>query len=353
MPADGVALREERAGERRVDDGDGSGRERIGGGEIPAGDQLDLERVEVGRLDAVDAGGGFLSRLGSLPALDQDRAVAEISEKRQRPGDGDMLGARQRRQTLLEPRIERVALLRGCILGLRQGEDAPGERMMIPAGIDRQELVDAGDDEAGAGQKHERVGKLQHDQAVAKAMLHAVAGGAAGADLERFIDPGARNEPGRRQAEDHAGEQRQGEREGEDLPVERQRGIHKAVRRELAREPLVGPHGDQDAEGAAAHGQQHAFGERGAQQARAGGAERGADGVLVAAGKGAGELEVGEIAAGDEQHEAGEREQHHGGADGGRIARGRLEGDGAQAIVGMLLGPQGAEVSRRWFANAC
>ena len=50
----------------------------------------------------------------------------------------------------------------------------------------------------------------------------------------------------------------------------------------------------------------------GRKQARARGAERGANGELVRARDGAGELEIGEIGAGDEQDEAGEPEQQPG-----------------------------------------
>ena len=55
-----------------------------------------------------------------------------------------------------------------------------------------------------------------------------------------------------------------------------------------------------------------ALGQRLAQQADAPGAERGTDGVFAGARRGADELEVGEVGAGDEQHEAGqaEREPH-------------------------------------------
>ena len=108
------------------------------------------------------------------------------------------------------------------------------------------------------------------------------------------------------------------------------------------REPVEGPQGDEDGADAAGEGQQQGLDEQGAQHLGARGAEGGAHGELARAGHRAGEEEVRQVGAGDEQHEAGETDQHA--DDGPAVLRqkGVVDRDGAPGAFGV----GGGEVTR-------
>ncbi len=77
-----------------------------------------------------------------------------------------------------------------------------------------------------------------------------------------------------------------------------------------ATDAAAGPRGENHAEGGAGEGEQETLAEQLAHDAGARGAEGGAHGEFLLAGGAAGEQEIGEVGAGDEQHESDGTEQH-------------------------------------------
>jgi len=112
-----------------------------------------------------------------------------------------------------------------------------------------------------------------------------------------------------REAEEQAGQQGDEEREAEDAPVERDGEVRREKRRTHRPEQILGPLGEDQPGHAADPGQQHAFRDELAEQPPAVGADGEAHGDLALARHGAGEEEIGQVGAGDQKHEAGEREE--------------------------------------------
>src|SRR5712672_1043064 len=83
---------------------------------------------------------------------------------------------------------------------------------------------------------------------------------------------------------------------------------------DVGREKLQAAVGEKKAEGAANQSEERAFGEKLAKKADAAGAHGGAHAEFAIAADHAGEIEIGNVGAGDEENESGSREkQRHGG----------------------------------------
>ena len=107
------------------------------------------------------------------------------------------------------------------------------------------------------------------------------------------------------------------------------------------------PGGDQHAKGAAEQRKQHAFGQQSAQQPGTAGTQRDAHGELAGPPRGARELQIGEIGAGDEQREGGDCEQQVQGL--ARVVHvfGKALGTGQHGeLLGCVVGCDGANPCR-------
>ena len=78
----------------------------------------------------------------------------------------------------------------------------------MPTGVAGEEPVEPAQEEARAGQQHEREGDFGDDQGVAQPVMGAAGGGAARALLEGFVDVRARGKPGGQYAKHEAGDER-------------------------------------------------------------------------------------------------------------------------------------------------
>ncbi len=117
----------------------------------------------------------------------------------------------------------------------------------------------------------------------------------------------------RDEAEDEAGEKRERQRKTEHVQVEIDlEDARQEIFRDLFQQ-VESPDGEQRSQHAGDAGGQHALGEKLQDDARAGGAERGADGDLFPAGGEASQQKIRHIRAGDQEHATDrgeEREQH-------------------------------------------
>ena len=116
--------------------------------------------------------------------------------------------------------------------------------------------------------------------------------------------------PGRRQPEDQAGDQRHREREDQGRQIDRHLVETREIRRRQREERRHAPARDDGTAEAGGERQHHALGEELADQAAASGADRRAHDDLAAARRGARQQQIGDVGAGDEQHEAHRAEQH-------------------------------------------
>ena len=99
--------------------------------------------------------------------------------------------------------------------------------------------------------------------------------------------------------------------------------------------------------GARSQGQQQGLEKQGAQQLGTRGAEGGAHGELAGSGHGAGEQEVRQVGAGDEQHEPGEADQHAENARAVVGCHGDVERKGAPDCSGVDGGKVGSEATTK------
>ena len=130
-----------------------------------------------------------------------------------------------------------------------------------------------------------------------------------------------------------------------DVPVDRENDADGIVPVAGNLEPVEGPHGHEDGTDAAGEGQQQGLDQQRAQHLGARGAEGGAHGELAGAGHRAGEQQVRQVGAGDEQHEAGETDQHDENASGRRGHERVVDRDGAPGAFGIGGGEVGSEAA--------
>jgi len=201
-------------------------------------------------------------------------------------------------------------------------------------------LVDAAHEEGGAREQHQGEGKLADDEHLAEALMAAISGHAARAALESAVQIEPEGEKGGGNAKGEGREQTGAERPAKHPPVD---GEHEVFSNVL--QPVVGPRGEIDGTDAAREGQQQGFDDQGAQQAGARGAEGGAHGELAGSGHRAGEQEIGQVGAGDEQHEAGEAQQHAENARAIVGCDGDVDGKGAPGGSGVDGGKVGSEAA--------
>ena len=347
------AVAEEAADERLVDDRDVLRPARVARVQVPAAHQLHAEVLEIGGADAIPRGAGRLAGLRRRLPRDQ-HALAPVVGERVVEGQPAAAHAGQPLHAILDVAIERIELL-GPVVRRRPVQLHEHAARGREAEVLVLEVGQAAGQQQRPDDQHDRHRGLQHDQRLARErrMIAAAAAGAA----QRVDRVGARREPGRRRPEEHAGGEGQREREGE-----HQRRGHRVDRQEggagkgQRQQQPGGADRDGQADDAAEHGQQHALEQRLRDDLPARGAERQPDRGLAATRDGAGQQQVGDVGAGDQQHQRAHAEQdaqaaavllaHDADAGAGRDHRDRLlrqvldhAGHPVGRVAGIVLQP--------------
>ena len=250
-PADGVLVRPRPAREAFADDDD----EGAGGvvvlGEIAAGDQADTHRVEVAGQRRFLVRDRVVGRiLEPLPFEDVADVIADMAPQRPQVDAGCRLDARDCPQPRHDLPLHRADLIDRLVGGRRQrnlsGDDAVG----LEAEVLAAQRVEAGHQQRGADQQHERQGDLRRHKDVAQPAVHA-AGTGPGVVTKRRAERHFSRLEERRQRAEQAGADRQRRRDREGAPVD---GDVVAARQLGAGDPRQRRHrqpGDADAEEAA------------------------------------------------------------------------------------------------------
>jgi len=162
--------------------------------------------------------------------------------------------------------------------------------------VEKLRTKQAGDDEQRDG-----AGDFGGDKEMAGALAFASGGDAGGTGLHGRQGIDAHGAQGGQQAEEERGEDRESGGGEEDGPTD----VDAAEARQILRcgcdKEADAGEGEQDAECASDEGEDEGVSESGPDEAVASRAESGADGEFALAGNGAGELQVGEVDAADEQ----------------------------------------------------
>ena len=170
-------------------------------------------------------------------------------------------------------------------------------------GIDGEQLTEAGKEQPGPDEEHERQRDLEGDQRAPHEAR--VAAGRAGAPVlaqdQVQVEPRELRE--RDGADDEALHQRDPDREGDDDPVHPDLVTARQLRQAERREPLEPGRAERQPEEPAGQRQQQRLGEQLPRDPRVSGAERMARGELLHSSAGAHEDEIGDVGGGDEQHE--------------------------------------------------
>ncbi len=184
---------------------------------------------------------------------------------------------------------------------------------MNPGGT-RFEADEAADQQPSADQQDQRKRQFgNHQQAaqpVPRQIQTAIALSAAAAGFERGVQIHFHGAPGRREAEQHAGGQRNAERKRQHRAVDADilqardiAGIHGAHDHKAGR-------GNDQSGGAAEDRQQNALGQQLPHQPLPARTQRGADGDFLFASRRARQQQVGHVGAGDQQDQRDRAEQH-------------------------------------------
>ncbi len=249
------------------------------------------------------------------PALDAERRPARRAAERQAGDAADRLHAGQRGDALehapveQHPRLVREVRAGLRIVRLRQPEPRGQHRRGVEAEIDALQPPETLDQQRRADQQHQRERELADDEDAAQARRASGGAGPARRLAHHRLQLGVRALNRRRQAEEHAGHDRQGGREREHGRVDVDGLQSRQARRADLHEGVDAPDRDQQAERAAGRREQHALGQELPHQARAAGAQRAANGNLPLPDRRAREQQVRDVGAGDQQHEADRGEQ--------------------------------------------
>ena len=278
-----------------VDDQLAFGRDAIR--EVVTLDDRKLHRAQVSRRhDAVALTRRHVGALVTVRVDCGDSAVFQIPAGRHRRA-GDVRNVGQPTQDL----VLRVDVAKAHV---RRADEEPRlrKRLEIEARVVRVEDERAPHDDRGPAQHGEREPHLEHDH---QRILAAVARVRArtGAGLEQLVRVRARYVEGRHEADDDDAHDARDDPEREHSPA-RLRRDHPLgyARRDVRLEQLVGPEGGQETERESRDGEQSALEEQLGDDVLTRRTERRPQRELPAASQSAGELQVGEIGAGDEEH---------------------------------------------------
>ena len=195
------------------------------------------------------------------------------------------------------------------VAGQRRIDGEAEQMLAAESQIDVLQIVQRPRKQRGGDQHQQRERHLRDHQCLAQADVRAAGGDVTGVVLQGERELRRSGLPGGSQSEEDAGENGEPEGEGEHAQVrsggERKvRGIGKQTE-----EGAAGPPGEENSDGAAGDRENEAFGNQLAHQQEAAGAHGKADRDLFLPADGAGEQQVGDIGAGDQQQQADDAEQ--------------------------------------------
>ena len=245
-------------------------------------------------------------RLEAFDAFDAGRRSVAAQRRGQAQARG--LDAGQRADPLQKPVIERLGGGWGIVVQpeIQRHQDDAG---WFKPRVEALQLGQTPRAESCADENHQGQRDLHDDQSAAEVPSADAGFGRAPAAFEfrNQIRP-ARTKRGE-QAEEDAGKRRDPEGEDQDARFQGRRAGKLGGGWLEAGEHVHQPDGDNHSKPATGQGQEHAFGQQAPDQTPASGSQREADGEVARTSGGAGELEIGEVGAGDEQDESGRGEE--------------------------------------------
>lgn len=232
-----------------------------------------------------------------------------------RRGDSGGRHARQRRHPLADLAGELLEGDRGAVARLGQRELQGHHARGLEAGIGGDDPGEAPRQQGRPRDHQQGHGHLAGHQDDADDPSGPAAGGPRRILLERIVQVGARRLEGRRQTEQQAGEERESEGEEEDGAVDADLRQHRTgdrpslTRRAQGEQRLDRPCSQQHAESASRESEEKALGEELRHDPRGACTQGRAEGHLAAPRRGARQLQIGQVDAGDEQDEPDRAEQ--------------------------------------------
>ncbi len=319
--ADGVGPAENLLGEGLVDDRHQRRPDVVVPGEVAAGEQPSAEGAEITRRDLVD-GRGLALRQAEVRRLGaEDHVRGLIEAERQRVA---VAGRRDARQPGCG--CERAPLERRAACSIVAGQPEVEARHRDAARLEPERRLQGAREPAqrhhAGGDQQAAEGHLRRQQEVAQrppprrprppmpaaAPCPPVRQPAGRSAFERLVGVGAQGLARRRDAEQQPADERGREGEGEDAGIRVDLEPHRKIERRtpLAEQPQE--NGSQATGGGAAEQrEQRRLGQQLAQDAAAPGADRQPDGKLAMPVRGARGEQAGQVGAGGEQRQAGER----------------------------------------------
>ena len=273
-------------------------------GEQAAAHERDTHRAEVVAAHDADVGDRLLAlrRRGPIRHTEpRRRAQAVERQEADAAGRDDAGHVGQVPNQLLEEAHPRRVLAVGRA---RQRDLHRQYLVRAEPRIDRQQALEAADEQAGAREQDD--GQRDLDDHQRRAQAAAPRAAAAHAVLQRVVEIGPRRRHRRCEAEEHGRGERDEHREGQDPAVERRRlepwnGELLGGRRE---QRLKTPGRDEHAAGRAGPRERDALDEQLPHEPETAGAERRPHRQLALPRRRARQEQVGDVGAGDEQHEA-------------------------------------------------
>jgi hypothetical protein len=289
--------------EQIVDDDDLAGIGRIGRREAASLQQRNLHGLEEIFVDDLDEAvwRGFSG--GKLVALDEVRSLRIVVRERHRADEAGRRYARQRahrfERALIELRDRCVILV--AVFG--QVDAHAQHALRVEAGAGFLQVHEASDQQARAGEQRHCKRHLHDDEHAPRRARRAAAAAAAAAFLEHFVGALAPQSDNREEAEQHAGQQRQRQRERDDAAIEADGETVCCIIQTEQADQLYAPLRNDQSGDAAGQREHQALDQKLAREPAAPGAERGADRQLFLPGRDARQHEIGDVGAGDQQHE--------------------------------------------------
>ena len=297
----GSAIGEEHPHGRRADDGDALGASAVVAGlDEAARQQPRPQRLEKSSRHEVQAADDLIPGV-ALPWYAERLAVAAAAEGNA-PAAAGGVDAGQPAQPVEQRRRERQATGVGVVACRWQGQVEREHALRLEAGIDRRHLGEAAQEKPGRGDQDDSERDFGNDERGQRPRT-ARGGYGPAAEAHRPRQRAAAGYQGRHQAKEQAGGERDGERESEHAQVQ---GERNPQRQELRRDAFQHCHshpGNRDAEAAAERREREVLGQQLAHEPGAAGAERGANRQLLLTLAAAGQQQVGDVGAGNQQHE--------------------------------------------------
>ena len=242
------------------------------------------------------------------PPPEVDQAPLPAERQHGRRGDGG--DARKRAQAGLEFAHAIPDLLAtGVLIPLQR--DPEGHRLFgREARRHPRHLDEAANEQSGAGEQHDRERHLRHDQRGAHAVGAAARRPATAALAQRPLSRAARRLQRREQTESQAGDEGDTEGEEHDGAVQADGLEPRNVGRLSGHQRPGRPVGDHQADDAAGKAEDDRLGQQLPEQPAAAGPHRHADRELTLTRRRTRQQQVGDVRAGDQQHQADRTEQH-------------------------------------------